>query len=85
MSLNPQSKSFVFFTKMVDELVEHAIKEDHDLLEGIQWLDAKCTKEGITFYQIVFRTLYKHDLVSRAKEWRTVIQSDQSVSEERKP
>lgn len=67
-----ESKSFVFFTRMVDELVLFAQNStDQELKDGIKWLDEKAQKEGITFYEITFRTLYKHDITAKAKAWRT--------------
>jgi hypothetical protein len=61
-------KSFVFFTRMVDELVQFS-DSDPELAEGIKWLDAQAQKKGITFYEMVFQVLYKHDISSRAKQW----------------
>jgi hypothetical protein len=74
-SLNNQSenkvlmqRSFAFFTKMVDELVEFS-DTDPELAEGIKWLDTQAQKKGITFYEMVFQVLYKHDINSRAQQW----------------
>ncbi len=61
-------KSFVFFTRMVDELVQFS-DSDPELAEGIKWLDAQAQKKGISFYEMVFQVLYKHDVSSRAKQW----------------
>jgi hypothetical protein len=61
-------KSFVFFTRMVDELVEFS-DSDPELAEGIRWLDMQAQKKGISFYEMVFQVLYKHDINSRAKQW----------------
>lgn len=61
-------RSFVFFTRMVDELVEFS-ESDPELAEGIRWLDMQAQKKGISFYEMVFQVLYKHDLNSRAKQW----------------
>jgi hypothetical protein len=61
-------KSFVFFTRMVDELVEFS-DTDPELAEGIRWLDMQAQKKGISFYEMVFQVLYKHDINSRAKQW----------------
>jgi len=55
-------ESQAFFSKMVDELVE-------ELSDGIKWLDDQAQKKGITFYDMVFEVLYKHDVNSKAKEW----------------
>lgn len=69
MSLDPSGKSFVFFTKMVDELVLTEAPKDPELADGIKWLNDQALKKGITFYEIVFQTLYKHDLKTRASDW----------------
>lgn len=61
-------KSFVFFTKMVDELVQFS-DSDPELAEGIKWLDSQAQKKGISFYEMVFQVLYKHDVSSKAKQW----------------
>lgn len=61
-------RSFAFFTKMVDELVEFS-DTDPELAEGIKWLDAQAQKKGITFYEMVFQVLYKHDINARAHQW----------------
>ena len=62
------SESCTFFTKMVDELVEFS-EHDHDLSEGIKWLDGQAQKKGLSFYDMVFEVLYKHDVNSKAKDW----------------
>jgi len=61
-------ESDVFFTKMVDELVAFS-EHDSELADGIKWLDAQAQKKGITFYDMVFEVLYKHDVSSKAREW----------------
>ena len=61
-------KSHNFFRKMVDELVEFSA-HDPELADGIKWLDSQAQKKGITFYDMVFEVLYKHDVNSKAKEW----------------
>ena len=57
-----------FFHKMVDDLVEFSAFDD-ELADGIKWLDGQAKKEGISFYDIVFRVLYNHDVNARAKKW----------------
>lgn len=57
-----------FFTKMVDELVEFS-EYDPELADGVRWLDAQARKKGITFYDMVFEVLYRHDVSSKAREW----------------
>lgn len=61
-------ESHAFFTKMVDELVEFS-QYDPDLADGIKWLDEQAFKKGISFYDMVFEVLYKHDVNSKAKDW----------------
>ena len=57
-----------FFTKMVDELVEFS-EHDPELKDGMQWLDGEAQKKGLSFYDMVYQVLYKHDVNSKAKEW----------------
>lgn len=61
-------ESQVFFSKMVDELVEFS-EHDPELADGIKWIDSQAQKKGITFYDMVFEVLYKHDVNSKAKDW----------------
>ena len=61
-------ESRTFFTNMVDELVEFS-EHDPELSDGIKWLDTQAQKKGLTFYDMVFEVLYKHDINSKAKEW----------------
>ena len=61
-------ESHAFFSKMVDELVEFS-EYDPELADGIKWLDDQAQQKGITFYDMVFEVLYKHDVNSKAKEW----------------
>ena len=65
---NVMQRSFTFFTKMVDELVQFS-DTDPELAEGIKWLDAQAQQKGITFYEMVFQVLYKHDMTNRAQQW----------------
>jgi len=62
------SESQTFFTKMVDELVEFS-EHDPELSDGIRWLDEQAQKKGLSFYDMVYQVLYKHDVNSKAKEW----------------
>lgn len=57
-----------FFSKMVDELVEFS-EYDPELADGIRWLDDQARKRGITFYDMVFEILYKHDMNTKAHDW----------------
>ena len=61
-------KSHSFFRKIVDELVEFS-EYDPELADVIKWLDSQAQKKGITFYDMVFEVLYKHDINSKAKTW----------------
>ncbi len=61
-------ESHSFFSKMVDELIEFS-QYDPELADGIRWLDDQAQKKGITFYDMVFEVLYKHDVNCKAKEW----------------
>ncbi len=61
-------ESHAFFSKMVDELVEFS-EHDPELADGIRWLDGQAQKKGITFYDMVFEVLYKHDVNSKARDW----------------
>jgi hypothetical protein len=61
-------ESDIFFTKMVDELIESS-QYDPELAEGIKWLDGQAQKKGISFYDMIFEVLYKYDIDSKAKDW----------------
>ena len=61
-------ESRVFFTSMVDELVDIS-EHDPELADGIRWLDEEARRRGITFYDMVFEVLYRHDADSRARDW----------------
>ena len=53
---------------MVDELVEFS-EHDPVLSDGLKWLDGEAQKKGLSFYDMVYEVLYKHDVNSKAKEW----------------
>jgi len=57
-----------FFSKMVDQLVEFG-EHDPELADGIKWLDEQAQKKGVSFYDMVFEVLYKHDVNTKAKDW----------------
>ena len=61
-------ESNTFFTKMIDELVEFS-EYDPELSDGIKWLDNQAQKKGLTFYDMVYQVLYRHDVNSKAKDW----------------
>ena len=67
--LETTDKSNGFFTKMVDDLIDFA-EHDPELADGIKWLDEKAREKGISFYDIVFEVLYKHEIDAKAKEWK---------------
>ncbi len=56
------------FIKMVDELIDFS-EYDTELADGIKYLDDQSKKKGITFYEMVFEVLYKHDVNVKAKDW----------------
>ena len=64
----PMLESNSFFTKMIDELVEFS-EYDPELSDGIKWLDEQAQKKGLTFYDMVYQVLYRHDVNSKAKDW----------------
>jgi len=57
-----------FFIKMIDNLVDFA---DHDpeLKDGLAYVDKQAQEKGVSFYDMVYQILYKHDLAAKAKEW----------------
>ena len=61
-------ESRTFFTRIVDELVEFS-EHDPELSDGLKWLDGEAQKKGLSFYDMVYQVLYKHDVNSKAKEW----------------
>ena len=63
-----QRHAQTFFTKMVDELVEFS-EHDPQLADGLRWLDAKAQKNGTSFYDEVYKILYKRDADGKAKKW----------------
>mgnify|MGYP001573927907 CR=1 FL=1 len=56
------------FRKMIDEIIAMA-EHDPELKEGIQWLDKIAIKNGMSFYDIIFKVLMKHDREISAKKW----------------
>lgn len=57
-----------FFRNMVDELVNFS-EFDPELADGIKWLDEQALKKGISFYDMVFEVLYRHDVNQKARDW----------------
>ena len=56
------------FNKMVDDLVVFS-EHDDELAEGIRYLDSEARKNGVSFYDMVYKILYQHDVSEKAKEW----------------
>jgi len=65
------SESQTFFTKMVDELVEFS-EHDPELSDGLKWLDGEAQKKGLSFYDMVYEVLYKHDVNLKQKNGLTL-------------
>lgn len=57
-----------FFTRMVDDLVEYS-EYDSELASGLKYLDRQAQEKGISFYDMVYNLLYKHDVDVKAKQW----------------
>ena len=57
-----------FFVEMMDELVQFS-QYDPELADGIKWLDEQAKKKGISYYDMCFLVLYKHDVTLKAKNW----------------
>jgi len=53
---------------MMDEMVEFS-EYDPELLDGIKWLDGQAWKKQISFYDMAFDVLYRHDINEKAKNW----------------
>ncbi|MBF86358.1 MAG: hypothetical protein CL489_18030 [Acidobacteria bacterium] len=53
---------------MVDDLVEFS-EHDPELKEGVKWLDEQAFKKGISFYDMVYEVMSKHDINNNAKDW----------------
>jgi hypothetical protein len=58
----------VFFRKMVDDIVMFA-DYDPELADGVKWLNDQAFKKGLSFYDMVFEVLYKHDTNTKASDW----------------
>ena len=56
------------FCNMVDELVVLS-ENDPELANGIKWLDTQAQSRGISFYDMTFEVLHKHDAKIKAKDW----------------
>jgi hypothetical protein len=56
------------FIRLVDELVVSAGK-DPELVRGLKWIDMQSRKNGISFYEMAFMVLKKHEAENRARQW----------------
>lgn len=56
----PMTESCTAFTNLVDGLVEFS-GDDPELLKEIRWLDEQARQKHISFYDMVFEVLYRHD------------------------
>ena len=56
------------FAKFVDNMVEFS-QYDPELESGLKWLDEMALKRNISFYDMVFEVLYKHNTKEKAREW----------------
>ncbi len=56
------------FIRLVDELVVSAGK-DPELIRGLKWIDMQSRKNGISFYEMAFMVLKKHEAENRARQW----------------
>lgn len=57
-----------FFIKMVDELVEFS-EHDKELNDGIKWIDKLSQEQGISFYDMIYKILYQHDMNQRVNNF----------------
>jgi hypothetical protein len=56
------------FAKKIDNLVILS-EYDPELADGIKWLDQQAQKSGISFYEMVFNVLCKHEIKKKANTW----------------
>lgn len=53
---------------MMDEMVELS-EYDLELADNLKWLDRQAQKKQISFYDMAFDVLYRHDINEKAKAW----------------
>ena len=53
---------------MIDEIILGAEK-DTKVKDGLKWIDEQALKKGISFNDMIFEVLYRHDVRAKAKEW----------------
>ena len=70
------------FAKMVDELYEHGLKSDPELVDGLRWIKAESLKRGISHYQLTYEVLAKYDAEQKAKDF--VVNQITTIKENRK-
>lgn len=56
------------FKKYVDELWDHAIKNDAELKEGMDWCEKEAARTGMTFYEYMYYILIRKEAPTRANE-----------------
>ena len=56
------------FTRLMDDLVDMS-RDDPELAEGIRWIDEQAQRRGISFYDVAFEVLYRHDQVKNTSAW----------------
>jgi hypothetical protein len=58
------------FEKMVDMLLtDDQCVKDTELQNGLKWVSMQADKEGLSFYEMVFKIFEMHETRKRAKEW----------------
>lgn len=66
MPLNDHEKKF--FIDVIDELVLMG-DDDKELKAGLQYCDEQSKIQGLSFYEICYRILYKREIRDNAKRW----------------
>lgn len=56
------------FMDNIDALIESS-GDNPELVEGFKWLDMESRKRGITFYQMTYLTLARHEVSEHVKKW----------------
>lgn len=63
------------FTTMVKELIDHANTKDYELVIALDWIKSESEKREISFYEMVYIVLAKHDNEKRAKDFVSQLQT----------
>lgn len=66
--MKSKNGSCIFFQRMMDEMVELS-EYDLELADNLKWLDRQAQKKQISFYDMAFDVLYRHDINEKAKAW----------------